>query len=485
MTRFDLPTAFVIMGGLYLFMPLAVWYALRGTKARSVANWCMGGLMFGLGLCLVGQRGRWPEWLTFECAALLINGAQLIRVAALRRELKRPVPLLLMGGLWLAYGLIYTVMRQADDVALRLHYPLSLLFLSIYLFWIAALALQLSRQERLVSGLWLALAYGPLASVVAVQIYRFFDFDGSLHPLVNDWSSIALVLSGNLTAVVGHMAYMSIYVERAIRKQTDAAAEKAKAAEIQRLERQIGQLDRVRGLGMVSASLAHELSQPLASLQLIAGQAQMEIRSGRAEPEKTASHLAKILEFSVHTREVIHRIRSYVQNEATSRGPVDLIQVHQTVRSLLSHVLQSQGAELVLSAPADLPMVSADRVQLAQVLLNVYRNATEAIAGREGGRIEVQIEAQGDRVEITVIDNGPGFDAQAMERGNEGFFSTKSGGLGMGLLISRQIIEAHDGKFGVSNRPEGGACVRLSLQLASSRGGSNPAFHIQRAAFIR
>ena len=62
MTPFDLPTAYVIMGMLYLFMPMAIWYALRGAKARSVMEWCSGGLMFGAGLYLIGQRCHWPDW---------------------------------------------------------------------------------------------------------------------------------------------------------------------------------------------------------------------------------------------------------------------------------------------------------------------------------------------------------------------------------------------------------------------------------------
>jgi len=470
------------MGLLYLFMPIAIWYALRGTRARSVVEWCLGGLAFGVGLFLIGQRGRFPEWLTFEVASLLINGAQLIRVAALKRELRQAVPLKLMAALWLIYGLVYMAMRHADDAALHLQYPLSLLFVMIYFICISGLALKLSRQERLVSGLWLALAYLPLAAVVGLQVYRFFDVDGSLHPLLSDWSSIAMLLCGNLTAVIGNIAFMGLFVERAIRKQVEAAAEKARAAEAQRLERHIAQLDRVRGLGMMSAALAHELSQPLASLQLTAGQAQMEIASGRHRAETTASHLAKILELSSHTREVIQRIRNFVKNEASTRESVDLIQVHQSVAALLSNLLHSQGVELLLSAPSGQAPVSGDRVQLAQVLLNLYRNAAEATAARRGGRIEVLIEARAEAIELTVSDNGPGFDAQALARSNEGFFSTKSGGLGMGLLISRQIVEAHGGQLMVSNPESGGARVKISLQPALPQAQLHGDFFIQGSA---
>ena len=467
MTPFDLPTAYVIMGMLYLFMPMAIWYALRGAKARSVMEWCSGGLMFGAGLYLIGQRGHWPDWLTYEISVLLLNAAQLIRVAAISKEAQSPVKYRLLMGVLSVYALAYTAMRNASDAALQLHYPLSLLFMAFYFAWIALLALKIARQEGLVSGWWLTIAYAPLSIMLFLQIYRFFSVDGFLHPLLNDWASIALVLCGNLTAVVGNIAFMGVFVERTLRKEVESAAERARAAEGQRLERHIAQLDRVRSMGMMSASLAHELSQPLSSLQLVAGQAQMELSSGAYSPSKMSLHLSRILEYSAHTSDVVQRIRSFVRSESAVREPVDLIQVHETVRSLLSHGMRNQGVPLILLPHAPIPALTGDRVQLTQVLLNVYRNALEAIGQKQGGRVEVQFNRQHNHVEITIVDNGPGLPAQALAHISDGFFTTKSGGLGMGLLISRQIVAAHGGELRVDNRPQGGACVRIVLPCSS------------------
>lgn len=86
MNSFDLATAYVITGMLYLVMPLTIGYALRRVKERSVLEWCLGGVLFGAGLLLMGQRGNWPDPISYELAVFLLIGAQLLRVCALSRE---------------------------------------------------------------------------------------------------------------------------------------------------------------------------------------------------------------------------------------------------------------------------------------------------------------------------------------------------------------------------------------------------------------
>lgn len=462
---FHLATAYVVMGVLYLFMPLSVWYALRRVRSRTVTEWCLGGTCFGIGLLMLGQRGNWPEWVTFELAATLTIGAQLLRITALRRDLNKP-----LAGSWsvmllLVYVVAYVWLRRYDgDVERTSYYLLSLVFLMVYFGWIAVLALALARQGRITSGVWLAIAYAPLSVVMGLQIYRYFSIEGQLYPLASDWSSIAQVLFGNLAAVIGNIAFMGIFIERAIRKQVTLAAEQAKMAEAQRLERHLAQLDRVRGIGMISASMAHELSQPMSSLQLIAEQAKMEIDAGAASPERTRTHLQRILEQSAHVREVVNRIRSFVKNQDPPHSAVSLAQVHQNVMALMAHLIQGDRVE-VNWQPQTLPLwVTGDAVQLTQVLLNVYRNAIDATSQQAIKRLDVRAWQAGDWVHLQVSDNGPGFSEQALAHGNEGFFSTKTGGLGLGLLISRQIIQAHGGVMNLTHAPEGGACIQIQLR---------------------
>ncbi|MEY2622412.1 MAG: Sensor protein FixL [Pseudomonadota bacterium] len=461
MSFFDLRTAFVVMGMLYLIMPITVWFALRHVKARSVIEWCGGGIVFGLGLFLLGQRGSWPEWVTYELAAFMINGAQWLRVCALRSELKKPLSPWLGLTLFLSYVLAYSFMRRDAAPDEQSYYLLSLIYLLIYFFWIAALSWQLARTDQILSGYWLTLAYAALFVAIGLQIDGYIRLAGNLHPLYPHPWTVALVLVGNLTAVIGNIAFMGIFVERSVRKQVQMASAQAKTEEGQRLERHLAQLDRARGLGMVSASLAHELSQPMGSLQLIAEQARMEIQNGSATESRTILHLDNILRQSAHITAVLQRIRQWVKNEPFARRVVRVADVHQSVASLLRGAIVKEGIDLRFMQAAEDLTVSADEVQLSQVLLNLYRNAIEATAAQTRRLMEVRMWQADFTVYIEVTDNGLGFGEAALGQGNEELVTTKPGGLGMGLLISRQITEAHGGLMTLSNRPEGGACVRL------------------------
>lgn len=210
----------------------------------------------------------------------------------------------------------------------------------------------------------------------------------------------------------------------------------------------------------------------MTSLRLIAGQAYLEIEAAGQIANRTASHLRKILELSSHAGEVVRRIRDFVRDQPPTSEDVDLRQVHGSVQSLMGDHLQSKGTTLDVSVDTDPIYVLGDRVQLAQVLLNVYRNAIEAVSGQARGLVMVQVGGDQTCAWVRVSDNGPGLSAQVLAQGREGFFSTKSGGLGVGLLISRQIIEAHGGQLSLNNQPGGGACVKISLPRRPPRAGA-------------
>ncbi len=466
MDFFDLRTAYLIMGVLYFAMPLAVWLALWENRTRAVTEWCVGGALFGLGLLLLSQRHQLPNWLTYEAAVLCMNLGHLARVTALRHELQRPLgrtATLLLPAIFL---LFYEIGRWGDPQG-SLPYMVSLASLVVYFFWIALLALQLARQDRLYSAYWLGFIYLPLGLLVLIHLIRVALGVAEPGPMHNGWGAIAMALMGNITAVIGNTSFLGVYVERANRRQLEMAAEQARSAESARLGQQIAQLDRVRGMGMITASVVHELSQPLASIQLLSEHAEME---GAARPGDTPallSHIGKILDQSRHASGILHRVRHYIATRETQHAPVSLQDVNGKVMDLLRDWLRMESVSVQVSAPASPVLVRGDDVQLAQILVNLYRNSIQASAGQTQRRIVVRIGQRQQHAFIAVEDNGPGFSAQALEQGQtaKGFFSTKSDGLGVGLMISRQIAQQHQGQLTLDNRPEGGAVVELELPL--------------------
>lgn len=400
-----------------------------------------------------------------------MNAGQLLRVVSLRRELNRPLALGWPVALLVVFTACYILLRWNQPLG-PLHYQLSLAFMALYFGWIALLALQLAREERLTSAYWLALVYTPLALLLLVQLIVVSTV--SLHPQPNvmrsTWSTVAVALMGNVAAVISNTSFMGMFIERATRRQLADAVAQTRTAENQRLGRQIARLDRMRGLGMVSASLAHELSQPMTSVQLSAEQAEFELKSGAHDPGRTQKHLEHILRHAQHAREVLQRIRRFVQPEPTPHDLVSLQGVNASMLELLNDWLQTEKVAVDVHAPAEPVSVQGDAVQLAQILMNVYRNAIEATAGQRDRRIFTRIELRHGQAHITVRDNGPGFSPEALARSQEGFFSSKRNGLGMGLVISRQIAEMHQGDLQTDNATEGGACVTLQLPAAAGAG---------------
>lgn len=463
MDFFDLRTAYLVTGMLYFIMPVAVWLALKENRTGAVDAWCAGGALFGLGLLLLSLRNHLPNWITYEVAGLLMNMGHLARVTALRSELKRPFGRITRVLLLCAFMLLYELGRTFDPQGPSI-YMVSLAALVIYFSWIATLAHQLARRDKLQSASWLGFTYIPLALLALLNLLRVGTGIAELGPMLFDWGTIAMVLAGSITAVIGNTCFMGIYVERATQRQLAMAAEQARTAENARLARQIAHLDRMRGMSMVTASAVHELSQPLTTIQLIAEHAQLE---GKLRPDNTAAilnHVVNILRQSRHAGDVLQRIRNFINTKETSHAPVSLQAVNEQVMALLEEWLRSEGVIVELSAPDAPVMVMGDSVQLAQILVNLYRNAIEATAGQVHRRIQVHIQEKDQRARIQVSDNGPGFSTEALPQDKD-FFSTKSDGLGVGLLISRQIAKQHQGQLNIRNETSGGAVVELDLPV--------------------
>jgi two-component system sensor kinase FixL len=142
--------------------------------------------------------------------------------------------------------------------------------------------------------------------------------------------------------------------------------------------------------------------------------------------------------------------------------------VTRTLR-LLRADAAARRVQLVEDCEADLPLVMGDRPQLKQVLLNLVLNAMDALRGRADAQVAIQAtRLPGGVVEIAVVDNGPGVPRDLLDRVLDPFFTTKPEGLGLGLPISRSIVEAHGGRLAVANRPEGGAVFSFMLPPAGS-----------------
>jgi two-component system sensor kinase FixL len=238
------------------------------------------------------------------------------------------------------------------------------------------------------------------------------------------------------------------------------------AAERQQVE--LGRALRLGAMGELAASLGHELSQPLSVVANTLEACVTRLRSGSVRAPTLIRLLEEATGEVVRTGEIVRNVRDLVQNRQPRRERVDLRRVIESVARLLAGELKAHRIMLHLDlGTRELP-VGVVRVQLEQVLLNLLQNAIDAIRAGRGRRREIVVRATKSRAsiaEVTVRDSGTGISDAVARRMFEPLFTTKQGGLGMGLALSRSIVEAHDGCLDIVSEGggQGGATLRFTL----------------------
>ena len=239
-------------------------------------------------------------------------------------------------------------------------------------------------------------------------------------------------------------------------------------------ERQaLAHANRITTMGQLTASIAHEVNQPIAAVVTNAQAALRWLNMHPPDPEEVRQALDRIVRNGRRAGDVISRIRALVAKAAPRNDQLDINEVMLDVIALTGSELRGSGTSLQTRLADGLPLILGDRIQLQQVMLNLIFNAVEAMSEAHGGPRELLIrtEQDGPGVLVAVQDSGPGLKPESVDRLFEAFYTTKPGGMGMGLSICRSIIEAHGGRMWVTaNVPQGAAFLfSLSCQRETSQ----------------
>lgn len=462
MNQSSVSTAIFLAGLLYLLMPSAVWLVMSKQRTRSVVYWCLGGLVFGLGAIFIGLRGQAPPWVTFALANIGLIAGSLLQIQALRIELDRPLPSWQLAGWVLGFALSYEIFRWVLALdALRFYWGALALFMT--LATLSHLAWQLSTTQDSKSARWLMAIHALAASVVLLRMFRVTLGYASPDAAAPGIDSVINAIAILLTAVMGSFSFVGIFFERAVKRDIVLAQEQARQSENARLSAQIASLDRQRSLGAMSTSLSHELNQPLTAILLEAQMVQRGLAANTLSPKELQENMQAIEHNTQRASHIIDRIRNFIRPEKTIRQPVHLAQLTQEVQQLVAAQARANQVQFVFDPPPAEATVLGDPIQLSQVLVNVYRNAIEAVAVSAEKQITVRTSQHGDTLHVQITDSGTGFDSAALAHVGEAFFTTKAEGLGVGLNISRSIAEQHGGALLVANAASGGAQVTLVL----------------------
>jgi C4-dicarboxylate-specific signal transduction histidine kinase len=239
---------------------------------------------------------------------------------------------------------------------------------------------------------------------------------------------------------------------------------------LRQTQTELTHVTRVMTIGELTASLAHEINQPLAAIVTNGNAALRWLRAHRPNFEEASSAIDRIIKDSYRASAIISRIRSLVKKTAPRNEAVDLDEVIREVLALAESEARRNRVTLRRDIAGELPSVSGDRVQLQQVILNLVVNGLEAISKSDDHTRELSVASrpQSDgSVLVVVRDSGIGLDPANAPHVFDAFFTTKADGMGMGLAISRTIIEAHGGRLWAEPNSPQGAVFQFTLPTKS------------------
>jgi len=256
-----------------------------------------------------------------------------------------------------------------------------------------------------------------------------------------------------------------IEVNQRLKRETDRR--KQADEQVHLLHTQLAHMGRVGTMGEMASGLAHELNQPLCAVTAYA-QACLRLIDSKADVAELEEPLREVAAEAKRAGEIIRRLRSFVRRAEPCRAPTDVNRLIPEVAQFLEHDVRRHEISLHLDLADDLPPVMVDAIQIQQVILNLMRNSIQVLAEEDlqNREIKVKTTATDDAtVMVTIQDSGPTISPEIADQMFEPFFSTKSDGLGMGLSLSRSIVEKHGGCIWFSRCPERGSMFQFTLPV--------------------
>jgi PAS domain S-box-containing protein len=338
--------------------------------------------------------------------------------------------------------------------------------------------------------------------VWSAETYRIFDYDPALKPTAElivarthpgDRAAVTYLLQHagedqknwtiehRLLLPDGTVKYVSV-VAHAERDEAgalefvgaimDVTAARRAEDDLRQAQANLAHVNRVSTLGEMTASIAHEVSQPIAAMLTNAGAGLRWLKVGNVE--EVHQSLNGIMRDGQRASEVISRIRALSMKRPPHKEPLNINGAVSEIITLARGAADRSRTEVRTELGRGLPLVLADRVQVQQVLLNLVMNAIEAMSSEPHSVRTLSISTAGNgagHVEIAVGDTGPGLDEEQIARVFDAFYTTKANGVGMGLAICRSIVEAHDGRLWVGRNEPRGAIFRFSLPSVEAKPG--------------
>jgi signal transduction histidine kinase len=276
------------------------------------------------------------------------------------------------------------------------------------------------------------------------------------------WRQYEWEIAATLAIIAGQATLIGALIVQRRRRRAAELESQTRYLEVAHMNRRVA-------LGEMSASIAHELNQPLGAIRNNAGAAEILIKSNPPRLKEVADILADIQRDDQRASDIIERIRKLLRKTPFEVRDMDLNETIDDTLRLAAGEAADKAVVIRTELEPGLPRVSADRVQLQQVILNLVLNAIEAMhrqAAHEKVLTVRSARLNGKEAEVSVADSGAGIPNESLARIFDPFVSSKPGGMGLGLAISRSIVETHGGAIRAENAAHGGAVFRFTLPFA-------------------
>jgi two-component system sensor kinase FixL len=248
-------------------------------------------------------------------------------------------------------------------------------------------------------------------------------------------------------------------------------------SERQAIERQLHEVQadlihvsRLSAMGDLASALAHELNQPLTAINNYVLSAQRLLRGNAEQRERVFDILTKAAEQAMRAGEIIRHLRNFIQRHEPEREPLDINKVIDEATALAFIGLKERNIEVEHQRSTEIPPVTIDKVQIQQVIVNLIRNGLDAMEGMKRRKLTLATMIDGEQVRISIADTGCGVSPEVSDRLFQPFVTTKSEGMGVGLSISRTIVEGHGGMLWFENNADAGTTFHLTLPIESGDG---------------
>ena len=486
----DTQTTIFMTCFVYLILHGAIWLALQEYRSYQVKLWCASGMLSGMAVVLLSMRGLVPEFLFLYVAQLLMLAGNGGRMVALRMYLL-PEP---QNRVYWVYGLastVYFALFVYLTAVLKADWGALLLFNAFYAVLCIdyfRIGLQLHRKRKSLGanllmwgGLILSFSLGMRTIGVALG--------GSIDELYKpSWHQAIMVVGQFMSITLCNVAFLRIFLEIAEQKKMALAHEltltNERADEIQRTSlilkqlleereeiiRQLTLVNKTAGMGALVASLAHELNQPLSVIQTNAGMIELVLNDHESKLDQDPridKAMTGLRKANHRAATIISTLRNMFGSGRKTISSFDFNELVNDVLLLCQPTFNRQGIQVQIQLHSEALIFTGDKSQLQQVLLNLITNAIEAFPATFEGlkKITIQTNIESNRIVMSVADNGVGISPEIEAVVFELLRTNKESGMGIGLWLSKTIIDSHQGSISFTTQVNQGTRFVMTLPL--------------------